>query len=510
MTSTAVPPKGDATSKATRLLCAGAYLDPGFRKAVIRELLTFRFRVVAPAYGYDAVSVLAHALAAEQLRRVQALAVALGAFVILVLMYAGPLNPVIGWLLFFWLVWGSAYLRRIAVLQVLIRRLRPEQVGGEFDGGYPLTHRLTPDLVAKIDREQTSDQGLVRFGGYWPFVGAGNRMGGWANTELLLGAPVNVLEKRVGQPVPDRRDADEPQQQARKDVKAFTVDEITSYVTDHMTRQLRDDAPVGERIQGLTIERRSYGTANQVLDGVSGGTPSSTASGPNEDYHAAREYLCIRIGSWDQELVTSMFVGFDLRGNTLHTEFYTYLLAPIRGSFHLVDGLPAGLDGGLLLRLAWDVLKSAPGATLRLTAKFTEWVFSALHGSPLRRANLRRLIESVDTSEFGLARYARVEWSPGAHTSIREMAMSDTYHVFFQSADRTKYTQIVQRRLLQVVRTFLVEHNVDTQDHDAHQTNILNQTIGDKANFGTGNVSYDNQGQQTQGDNSPIGKKEKH
>lgn len=64
-------PRVYARTKATRLLSAGTYLDPVYRRAVIRELLKHRFRVVAPSYGYDAVSVLAHALAARRLRRIQ-------------------------------------------------------------------------------------------------------------------------------------------------------------------------------------------------------------------------------------------------------------------------------------------------------------------------------------------------------------------------------------------------------------------------------------------------------
>lgn len=49
MTTHAAPPPPDTTSNATRLLCAGTYLDPHYRKAVIRELLTHRYRVVAPS-----------------------------------------------------------------------------------------------------------------------------------------------------------------------------------------------------------------------------------------------------------------------------------------------------------------------------------------------------------------------------------------------------------------------------------------------------------------------------
>ncbi|GAA2297114.1 hypothetical protein [Streptomyces violaceusniger] len=56
-----------ATSEATRLLCAGAYLDDDFRDAVVDELYVHEERAVAPSLGIDAVRVLAHALRARRL-----------------------------------------------------------------------------------------------------------------------------------------------------------------------------------------------------------------------------------------------------------------------------------------------------------------------------------------------------------------------------------------------------------------------------------------------------------
>ncbi|MFC8489891.1 hypothetical protein ACFUJU_03640 [Streptomyces sp. NPDC057235] len=62
------PPSGThpATSEATRLLCAGAYLDDGFRDAVIDQLYVHEERFAAPSLGYDASRVLAHALRARR------------------------------------------------------------------------------------------------------------------------------------------------------------------------------------------------------------------------------------------------------------------------------------------------------------------------------------------------------------------------------------------------------------------------------------------------------------
>lgn len=55
-------PVHPSRSEACRLLCAGTYLQVGYRDAVIDELYVHRERFVAPSYGFDAARVLAHAL----------------------------------------------------------------------------------------------------------------------------------------------------------------------------------------------------------------------------------------------------------------------------------------------------------------------------------------------------------------------------------------------------------------------------------------------------------------
>ncbi|MET8635650.1 hypothetical protein [Streptomyces sp. NPDC004680] len=54
-------------SEATRLLCAGVYLDSVYRDRVIEELHLNEQRIVAPSLGLDAARVLAHALRARRL-----------------------------------------------------------------------------------------------------------------------------------------------------------------------------------------------------------------------------------------------------------------------------------------------------------------------------------------------------------------------------------------------------------------------------------------------------------
>ncbi|SEF81115.1 hypothetical protein SAMN05216223_102106 [Actinacidiphila yanglinensis] len=528
------PVREHATSNATRLLSAGTYLDPIYRRSVIKELMGNRFRVVAPAFGYDTVSVLAHALAAHKLRRDQLLALAAGTVLLVVLMVTGAIGVVLGLLTLVWLVWAAAFLRRIATLRVLTKYLRPADgkggTGGTggFDGGYPLTRALTDDLVRKVAAEQSADRGVVLYGGYRPFVGAGVQVHRWSNAELLVGARLGLLDEGFADPaamppgmlahvaalvpehVPEHLSGggtaagtDAPR---RKEVIPFTVDKITGYVAARMTAELHDEAPPQERIESLTVERRKYTTAVVTTDRPLREwepAPDASAAHWDERYDAAREYLCVRVGSWDEELVVSMFVGFDLKGNTLHTEFYTYVLPPLIRSFHLADRLPPRLGGRLMARVAWHVVRSAPSDLARL-------VLNPLRERLPRRLRRGRVLVEVDrpidTSEFRLGRYALTTVNRGALLSVREMATRRDFPHFFQESDTIKYTRIVERRLLQIIRTFLAEHNVDLADHDAQQLNILQQHFGDNNNnSGTGNtMNTRTGGNRTSGANSPI------
>ncbi|MFJ3825828.1 hypothetical protein [Streptomyces nodosus] len=68
LSGTAVGRTPPHVSEATRLLCAGTYLDETYRHAVIEELYVHDERIVAPSFGFDAARVLAHALRAQRLQ----------------------------------------------------------------------------------------------------------------------------------------------------------------------------------------------------------------------------------------------------------------------------------------------------------------------------------------------------------------------------------------------------------------------------------------------------------
>ncbi|MFB6888179.1 hypothetical protein ACFCX4_02555 [Kitasatospora sp. NPDC056327] len=502
------PPGVDARSRATRLLAAGTYLSPDYRRAVIRELLTHRARAVAPSFGYDAVPVLAHALAARKLQRDSWVYLGAGAVLLFVLAGADVIGRYSFLLLAGWLWWSADYLRRVATLHTLVTRLKDRGpnggAAGGFDGGRPSSPLLDDALVGKIDGEQSARDGLAYFGGYRPFVGAGTRLRRWSNAQLLLGEPeegndaADLVARILGrtEPDPDPRRAGEPAGPVvtgRRPVVPFDVAELAEFVQLHLTAELRDRARESERIETLTVERRSYARAVTVHDRSAGQgwspLPAIGADGGEhwaEGYGASREYLCARIGSWEEELVTSLFVGFDIRGNTLHTEFHSHVLTPVISEFHLVDRLPERLDGRLLLWAARDSLRHVLGRSWR----FLLPLGPLLAGLARLRRHYREgrrfeveLVTVADRSEFRLGRYATLAVNRGARTSIRELACSDSYHHYFQESDADKYTRIVERRLLHLVERFLREHQVDLADHRRNQTTVLTGN-----HFGTGDI----------------------
>jgi hypothetical protein len=476
-------------SAATRLMCAGTYSDPGFRKRVIEEFRTFAHRI-APSYGYDAVPVVAHALSAQQLRSMQVGLTGCGGAVIAVLWMAGQIDLIAALLFMAFVAWTLSFLRRLVVVETMATRLRAET----FTGACPRTSALTSDLVDRVAQEQAVD-GVIYYGGYKPFVGAGVDVKEWSNAQVLIPARhdplASVIGNRNGDTLPGPRGNGSESGQ----IIPFKVEDITSFVEKRLTAVLREEAAEDRKVEGLTIERPQYRKA------VGYGTPQGDGSVSfetihwRENYDAAREYLCVRVGSWNQELVTSMFVGFDLKGDTLYTEFHTYVLPPIRADFHLVDQLPPVLGPGVVMRAAWHALKAVVGEAFAPVAALLQAVARGLERRKSGGAG------EAAYSELNLSAYTVPVAGRGAVVSLRELAASPVYHHFFQKRDAGKYTKIVERCLLEAVESFLRDHNVDLADHAVFQNTILGDVI---AHHGSGHISSRNSGTQTQGDQSPV------
>jgi hypothetical protein len=458
-------PRRYAHSNLTRLLCAGAWLDPGFAKQVINVLLKNRERFAAPAYGYDVVPVLGHALAARRLSWARTSVVVLGVFLVAVLVAFTPIGLLGGFAALFWLTWAAIFVERLVALQTVVTYLRPsldESVA--FDGWYPESVLLDPSMATQLAEEQDVNAGFVHYGGYLPFVGAGERVRNWSFAVLLDTAAPTVLTEGT-----------------RREPRPFTVDELISYVQRRLEQVLTEESLGGQQIEQLVLERRWYRKAVSTHRPVAAESLRHLEHSP-QLYDSAREYLCVRIGAWDQDLVTSVFVAFDLKGRTLYSELHGYVLQPIKPAYSAVDRLPEQLTEAILFRVAWHAIKSilmdlirVLGVVLGALTAAISWAIGLFGKKP------RQQFRADD-----LARYADDLVDYGAETSIRELVAMNGFRHFFQEIDAKKYITIVERRLMEIVLDFMEEHDVDTHDFRERQTAVLNYGI---IHSGKGNVN---------------------
>jgi len=318
----------------------------------------------------------------------------------------------------------------------------------------------------------------------------------------------------------------------------FTPEELADHVCRQVVDRLKTRVAPAERINGLNAAVRHHSTllrpsgfdASTVLQHDS----RNPSAGLAESYDSSRKYACISISSWDQELVTSIFIGFDIRGDTLHTELHSYVLLPIKAEYHEVDRLPETLSVGEVLMIAATSPLKAMGDFFRMVTRIAKafaparskstsrtsvllaigffqfflpfilfglfavsgfnlgrmvlylvgfaalWIGSAAVG-PLWRRHSRRAAERdavrrrTNRELAGSSGRTIVDY--GARTSIRELAASEDPHHFFQSVDQDKYTKIIERRVTDFIIDFLRVRNVDVGEFETRQQVVLNYGI---------------------------------
>jgi hypothetical protein len=477
----------NARTTVTRLLCVGTHVDPQFADRVVRDCIGdvgAKDRFVAPSYGYDVLPVLGHALIAQDRRRYRRRTVLIGPFIPLALSLFGMTAAVIGIALWMWSTWAAIFLERLITLHTLVAHLTVPAARGErhgFDGRIPAHPKLTDFTCKRMNREQNSSSGLVYYSGREPFVGAGTR---------TTTSAFPILLDPANHPIPsaDGRDGG-------ADVAPFTTEEIMRFVRQKLTTVLQAEGWEGQRIEELEIARRWYRTAiGRVRPEPPDSAPRPARQGA-ESYEAAREYLCVRVASWDQEVVASVFVSFDVRGRTLYSEMHRYELAPIKAAYHAVDRLPAEISAEDVCLIAGKAAIHMVGEAIGAAATICLFPYHLL----LQALGKDRRSPVAEQSEPGVeypARRAEV-FDFGARRSVREIAQAPESHHFFQDMDVKKYGDIVEQRLSELVIDFLEEKNLDTSEYRAKQATVLNYGI-----IQSGNGTIVNTGQFAVGDNA--------
>ncbi|MFF1479581.1 hypothetical protein ACFVYD_18800 [Streptomyces sp. NPDC058301] len=481
--------------EATRLLCAGVYLDSDFRRQVIEELVQHEERPVALSLGIDALPVLAHALRARRREAETALALLCvwGTFIGLGVAGVGSqtLLPLPGWLAYAIVCFVFGSVRAGTGLGLAVFTLDRTMVKQATRGRLRMLLPLVPFTVAAL---------------YWAsalyalFSGAD----AWAGVvfPLLLVLPVWAYRAHVTSVMRDELGSDAfargPRETLpyryrrigeaidREQHASLTIydpfrpfigagkpyDEQWSLVMELRRRKgaspaagpltgrevidlikpqlesLRTAAAATsrDRLRALEIDEFVYLPTGVARWKVAYDPPTVRRhldEAVGEGGEARRHFLRIRIGTWDEQVVVSLLVRVHTQGGMLVLEVVPHVLTPVRLEFRAVDVIEARGEGDVLRDTVRGLL-AAPTANFAAAtslistavAEFVTWLANPRHAPP-----------------------------DGPATSVRELGSTDDLSVF-QDMDVKRYVRTVQDRIASGVREALRAKEYETGDFE--------------------------------------------
>jgi hypothetical protein len=434
-----------ARSETTRYLCTAPHLDDRYARRVVDEVVIDPHRAVVPSLGIDMGIVLRHCFAARRRQYVRDTLIAL------ILLAALPialdyrrLTGLRTLLILLALAALVAFADRWTSRYVITRRLTRERFG--HDEGPPITVAESAQVAQALAAQQGD---ISVYGTYQPFVGSGFSGGGWSFAINLARGKKETSGGQVKlEPLP------------------FQVEEFYDQVERDIT---------ASGLPGLSVENRLLVDGQSIRDDARflpdrEGRPV-TEIGPAQLLGLTREpealnrpYQCIRLQTWDGDLVLSAFVNFTKRGTVLLAEVKHYVLGPLQPEYRQADRL-ASWSLGQRLRTEIRTAPTAVIATMaRAPFRVTGLMVRTGLGWRTERAARRRI-------------KADPEYNFGAVTSVRELAQARLYRRYFQQIDRDLNVKFLDRQLLDTIVDFLDAHNVDVSQFQEQRQMILNNGL---------------------------------
>ncbi|MFC5145475.1 hypothetical protein [Streptomyces aureoversilis] len=489
----------DSRSEATRLLCAGAYLDLDFRRRVVEELVEHEERPVAPSLGVDVVPVLTHALRAraQDVLTAVLLACLWAAFFAVGFATDAGTDPETE------IPWAVLY-AAVCVVQWI-----GQAAAGRGSAVYAVDNKTLREAV----KGRTSLRALRTVGppvlqiAYWIFAlvalfeGADN----WAALlfPLLLVLPVwmhrsrvaSVMRLELGREAFAHQPRAVPRSRHHRRIAAtidreqyagltiydpsrpflgmgrphepwslvlelkprdggkggprppFTARAVVDLIRPRL-EALRDSAAATsrDRLKDLEIEEFVYLPVGPSRPEVRYDAPvvrQHLRDAVDEGGEARRYFLRVRVGAWDEQIVVSVLVRVHTQGGMLVLEVVPHVLKPVKPEFRAVDVIAArGEDD--ILRDGVRALLTAPAAGF---ASAVSAVRTAVAGFRTWLADPRRAVPD------------------GPAGSVREIAGVQSVSLF-QEMDISRYVKTVQDRIASGVRDALRSQGYETDQFE--------------------------------------------
>ena len=433
-----------AQPEMTRYLCTAPHLDDRYARRVVDEVVMDPHRAVVPSLGIDMASVLAHCFAARRRQNVRdGLIAAILISILPVILDYRRLTGLRIIVILVALAGLIAFAERWVSRYLITRQL----TGARFDrDDRPW---LTAAEHAQVAAALAAEQGDISvYGTYSPFVGSGVSRGGWSFAiNLARGKEAPGGRVRLE---PLSFEIEEFYQEIERDMAAIGLADLT--IENRLLvdgQHIRDDArflpdPEGRPVAGISAERLADLTREPEL--------------------ANRAYQCIRLQTWEGDLVLSVFVNFTRRGTALLAEVQHFLLAPLQPEYRQADRLASWPFSKKLRTELRSVPTAIAGTVIRAPFRISRLLLRTGLGWHTERAALRQIRTDP-------------EYNFGAMTSVRELAQARHYRTYFQQVDRDLSTKFIDRQVLDTIVDFLESHNIDTSQFQDQRSMILNNGL---------------------------------
>lgn len=304
--------------------------------------------------------------------------------------------------------------------------------------------------AAPCDCCEADERNVTVSGGYMPFVGAGQNVGGWSFTVNLTQpekenvpvqpATVAALYEETGQAM------------ARLGIAGMAV-------RDELFVDGRD-----VRMLGFLTPDGAFQRPRVQVDG------QRMAHFIDNNDPAARHYKVIRLQLWGGQVVLSNLYRYVIQGGTLYVEARSLVLPPLNEKYLALQNLPqAPLPGEVAREIFLSLLRGMVvwiPALLRTVPLVMEGFAEHMGYGDRRRhkANCREIAENQ------LYNYG---WSK----SLREIWAGGSYSRYFQMMDKDFYGKVIGETLLASLLKSLERRNISTSGLKEASTRIYNEGV---------------------------------
>jgi hypothetical protein len=221
-----------------------------------------------------------------------------------------------------------------------------------------------------------------------------------------------------------------------------------------LERLKQSSATSRDRLRDLEIQECVFLPAGVRRDRLAGQYAPDVvarhlAESVDEGGESRRLFLRIRVGAWEEQVVTTILVRVHTQGGMLVLEVAPHALTPVRPEYRLADVIAAQSGTGLL-RSVVRALADAPVAnieTARSAARTAASVFRVWLSRP------------------------ETAYPDGPDVSVRELGSVPTVRLF-QEMDISRYVKTVQDRIINGVREALRSQGYDTGEFEQQVINV--------------------------------------